>query len=115
MLFSMHPKHLFSHTLEQYPKLLFCQKNANEEHLIQAVELLLNITDQPNILKSSSKTKNQLSKTEEQVLQFLLDGKSTNDIAYLLNLKSNTISTYKRRIFDKTQTSNILELSKIYR
>ena len=49
------------------------------------------------------------------IVKFLLDGKSTTEIAELLNVKSNTISTYKRRIFDKTEASSVIELSKIFR
>jgi DNA-binding NarL/FixJ family response regulator len=118
MLFTMHPKHLFINTLEQYPQLLFCQKNASEEDLIKTVKNMIYdelATNSSFASQNLEKQQAKLSKMEERVLQLLLDGKTTNEIASILNLKSNTVSTYKRRIFDKTQTSNIMQLSKIFR
>lgn len=47
---------------------------------------------------------------EIDVLQYLLKGWRTNQIAETLNLSVSTISTLKSRIFERTQTSNIREL-----
>jgi DNA-binding NarL/FixJ family response regulator len=44
---------------------------------------------------------NVLSDRESEIAMLILDGKKTNDIANKLNLKSNTISTVKKRIFEK--------------
>jgi DNA-binding NarL/FixJ family response regulator len=40
----------------------------------------------------------------------MLKGTGTNEIASALNLKWNTISTVKNRIFEKTNTGNVIEL-----
>jgi len=32
-----------------------------------------------------------------------------------MGIKNNTVSTYKRRIFDKTDTQNIIQLSQIFK
>jgi len=40
----------------------------------------------------------------------LLKGAMVKDICKSLDLKSNTISTFKKNIFTKTGTSNIIEL-----
>lgn len=53
-----------------------------------------------------------LSPAELQVMQMLIEGKWTKEIAYTLNLKQNTISTYKRRIFDKLGVRDSIELAK---
>lgn len=54
-----------------------------------------------------------LSKREKEVANLLVEGKWTKEIAVLMNLKLPTISTFKRRIFEKTGTTNVIELSKV--
>jgi two-component system invasion response regulator UvrY len=51
-----------------------------------------------------------LSKREKQVLELMLKGALVKDICKSLDLKSNTISTFKKNIFTKTGTSNVIEL-----
>ena len=47
---------------------------------------------------------------EIDVLQYMLKGWRTGQIAETLNLSVSTVSTLKSRIFERTQTSNIKEL-----
>ena len=51
-----------------------------------------------------------LSKREKQVLELMLKGALVKDICKYLDLKSSTISTFKKNIFTKTGTSNVIEL-----
>lgn len=51
-----------------------------------------------------------LSKREKQVLELMLKGALVKDICKSLDLKSNTISTFKKNIFTKTGTTNVIEL-----
>jgi len=63
-----------------------------------------------------TKTKNLsnlLSKREKQVMQLLLNGEKNKDISTLLELKCNTVSTYKKLIFYKLKVNNIIELYRI--
>jgi DNA-binding NarL/FixJ family response regulator len=53
-----------------------------------------------------------LSNRELEIMDMLLIGKWTKDIATELNIKESTVSTYKARIFDKLEVTNILELFK---
>lgn len=53
-----------------------------------------------------------LSNRELEIMDMLLIGKWTKDIAIDLNIKESTVSTYKARIFDKLEVTNILELFK---
>lgn len=72
--------------------------------------LLHNISD-----NNSRKLKNpilSLSRRETRVMELLMEGKWTKEISSILDLKENTISTYKRRIFDKLDVTNELELAK---
>jgi DNA-binding NarL/FixJ family response regulator len=52
----------------------------------------------------------KLSKREIQVLELMLKGALVKDICKSLDLKSNTISTFKKNIFIKTGTTNVIEL-----
>lgn len=53
-----------------------------------------------------------LSAKELVVMEMLLEGKWTKDIAGQLNLKSTTISTFKTRIFKKLGVNNLMDLAK---
>ena len=54
-----------------------------------------------------------LSDRESEIAMLILDGKKTNDIANKLNLKSNTISTVKKRIFEKVGVESSIQLYKL--
>ncbi|PWJ56921.1 DNA-binding NarL/FixJ family response regulator [Dyadobacter jejuensis] len=51
-----------------------------------------------------------LSGREQQVMELLLEGKQTKQIAQELDLKLTTVSTHKGRIFEKMQVTNVIEL-----
>lgn len=53
-----------------------------------------------------------LSPRENEVLDLLLKGKWTKEIASELRLKLTTVSTHKSRIFEKMGVSNVIELFK---
>jgi len=53
-----------------------------------------------------------LSNRELEIMDMLLTGKWTKDIAIDLNIKESTVSTYKARIFEKLEVTNVLELFK---
>lgn len=54
-----------------------------------------------------------LSKREKEVIKLLLEGKKTVQIAKLLNVKPNTISTIKKNIFYKLEIRTLIELYNI--
>ena len=114
LLFTMHPKSLFEHTLKQYPSILFCEKKEKqstfEKLLIQFVHQQ---TDDRTSKAKQKPKKPKFSQMEEKVLQLILSGIPIKEIAQKLNIKSNTVSTYKRRILDKQEIDNILHVSKI--
>ena len=57
----------------------------------------------------------KLSSRETEVCNLLLAGNSTNKIAEVLNIKCNTVSTFKKLIFKKTNTNNLIELYEVYK
>jgi DNA-binding NarL/FixJ family response regulator len=54
-----------------------------------------------------------LSKREREVLDLILQGKQVKDISASMELKSNTISTFKKNILSKVGVSNNIELFKL--
>ena len=54
-----------------------------------------------------------LSDRESEIAMLILDGKKTNDIANKLNVKSNTVSTMKKRIFEKVGVESSIQLYKL--
>ena len=51
-----------------------------------------------------------LSKREKEVLDLMLQGAQVKDISASLELKSNTISTFKKNILSKIGVKNKIEL-----
>jgi DNA-binding NarL/FixJ family response regulator len=51
-----------------------------------------------------------LSNRELEVLNLLVEGLGAVEISVRLNLQLSTVSTYKRRIFDKLNVDNIIDL-----
>ncbi|MDG4868789.1 LuxR C-terminal-related transcriptional regulator, partial [Guyparkeria sp. 1SP6A2] len=56
-----------------------------------------------------------LSAREMMVFKFLASGLTNKEIAEQMLLSSKTISTYKTRIFEKLNISNIVELIDVAR
>jgi len=57
---------------------------------------------------------NKLSNREMDVAKHLISGLGILEVSNLLNLSSSTISTYKSRIFEKLNLSNIAELIELF-
>jgi two-component system, NarL family, invasion response regulator UvrY len=53
----------------------------------------------------------RLSQRENEILTMLLEGKWIKEIAAALNLRPNTVSTFKGRIFQKMGVTSLFELS----
>lgn len=69
----------------------------------------------PSIIKNTDeKNRKRLTPREYQVSELLVNGNGTSEIATLLGLQINTISTFKKRIFEKLKIKNIVELIELY-
>lgn len=53
----------------------------------------------------------RLSHRERAIMTHVVQGKTTKEIAGLFNLKCNTVSTYKKRIYKKMNVTDTFELS----
>ncbi|MGD8232708.1 response regulator [Vibrio sp. TRT 1302] len=92
----------------------YIDKSESQDVIINALETVLSGY---NFFKSnqrdiSSKTP-KLSNREVMVLNYLLQGKSNNDVSHILGLSPKTVSTYKRRILDKYGVSSVIELIEV--
>ncbi|MGC4104474.1 response regulator [Ferruginibacter sp.] len=112
LIFSMQPAEVYGEALKQYGIMHYLSKSAGEEYMNEVMQkFLFNET-----LVSSSPvphTNNpfsSLAPRELEVLHYVLKGIGTKSIADTLNLKMNTISTIKNRIFEKTNAGNVKEL-----
>jgi DNA-binding NarL/FixJ family response regulator len=56
----------------------------------------------------------QLSNRELEVARLLVDGQGILEIANLLNVQSNTVSTYKTRIFEKLNVKSVPALVAVF-
>ena len=53
-----------------------------------------------------------LTQREREVLQLIAEGKTTKEIAHLLNVSVKTVETYRQQIMNKLDTHSIAELTK---
>jgi two-component system, NarL family, invasion response regulator UvrY len=92
---------------------VYLSKQVGEEEILNMLTKFIDDEDLVNNKKSTSVKLNPfstLAPRELEILHYVLKGIGTKDISDLLNLKMNTISTIKNRIYEKTNASNIREL-----
>lgn len=101
----------------------FLSKKTGIEEIRNAVKSLLrdekylSPTLKQTLVNNLSRKKNanvnpldRLSNRESNIMQLLIKGLSVNEIADKLSLQISTVSTYKKRICEKLQVSNIVEM-----
>lgn len=102
----------------------YLSKEASVEQLKKAIEVILAnrryISDQLLellISKTNGQTQahpfTRLSAREFEIASFLLSGLPLSEIAKHVNLQRSTIGTYKVRIFEKLNISNVIELKEL--
>lgn len=58
---------------------------------------------------------NRLSERELQIAELYAKGLGNLEIANILDLKQNTVSTYKKRIFEKLEIDNLVSLVELFK
>lgn len=86
---------------------IYCIKNAIEGEIVfsKEVEVLMNKA-QFSDLKSIPR----LTLREKEILQLLIQGKSTQEISEILFLSFLTVQTHRRNLLNKFQVKNLVEL-----
>jgi DNA-binding NarL/FixJ family response regulator len=99
----------------------YISKKEKLETLGQAIikvhqgKIILNETVKKNLALIAKQNKSErlyrkLSNREVEVLRYLSDGKKNNEISKILNLNEKTISTYKLRLLQKLNVTNLVDL-----
>ncbi|MBV8256159.1 MAG: response regulator transcription factor [Chitinophaga sp.] len=125
LVFSGYDEQLFGVNYIQAGANGYLHKDASEEEIRKALLMVMNretylsatLKDQlvQRISNRSRATPanplHALSGREKEVLTLLVKGNNNMSIAKTLNLQVTTVSTYKNRIFEKLEISNIIELT----
>lgn len=113
MVFSMQPAEIYGEAVKQYGINYYLSKSESEDEIMLALQRFFK-NETPfkknNDVQQQGNPFKELSPRELEVLHYVLKGIGTKQIAQTLNLKMNTISTVKSRIYEKTNAGNIKEL-----
>jgi two-component system invasion response regulator UvrY len=103
----------------------FLSKNSSQNEIKRAILAMmesgnyLSVAVQRQLLRNTLESKSsstnpleQLSQRELEVMDMLLEGYWTKEIAIFLNLTESSVSTYKARIYEKLQVSTLIEMFK---
>jgi DNA-binding NarL/FixJ family response regulator len=101
----------------------FLRKETSLEELIDVMEFEKNTpfyTNRNNIKTinefdpkdESTANKFRLSKQEKEIIKFIVEGKTSNEIAKLLFITKNTVDTHRKNIGRKLETNNNSKLIK---
>lgn len=112
MIFSMQPAEIYAEAMRQYGVEFYLSKSSVEEEIISVVQKFLSneLKQERKKVNTSSNPFVALAPRELEILHYVLKGMGTKEIGETLNLKMNTISTIKTRIFQKTEANNLKEL-----
>jgi two-component system invasion response regulator UvrY len=115
MIFSMQPVEVYGEALKQYGINYYLSKTVAEDEIIDMLGKFIH--NQEPATKRQPVTKDNpfssLAPRELEILHYVLKGIGTKEISETLNLKMNTISTIKTRIYEKTNAGNIKELMEL--
>jgi len=116
LVFSMQSPDIYRGVLEGYGIRYFITKSAPEKLTIQMMRDFLynrNSIIPVSFEKIVRNPFDSFAPREMEVLQYMMMGVGSVEIANRLNMKPNTVSTLKKRIYEKSNTNNILELKEL--
>jgi DNA-binding NarL/FixJ family response regulator len=117
MVCSMLNGDVYAEALKQYDIYHYLEKTAKEEDTISFLRNFIHNIETTDSRQHDKIPVNNpfttLSARELEVLHYMLGGHGTKDISSSLNLRMNTVSTLKTRIFEKTDTKNLKELMQL--
>jgi DNA-binding NarL/FixJ family response regulator len=112
----MQPAEIYGEAVKQYGIRYYLSKSVGEEEINAAIERFLQneapVRKAP-VLQNHDNPFSALAPRELEILHYLLKGVGTKEIGETLNLKMNTVSTLKTRIYEKTNAGNIKELMEL--
>ncbi|XZF15438.1 response regulator [Chitinophagaceae bacterium MMS25-I14] len=120
LILSAYNPELYAHRYLQEGADAYLSKNAPTSEIRDTIRGLLYNTYDAESIQSSGHTiavspLKALSNRELEVAQLLITGNGILEIANLLQVHVNTVSTYKTRIFEKINIASIPELITVFR
>lgn len=123
LIFSMNDESLFALHYVKLGANGFLSKNAQDEDIIYAIRQILKGKKyiNPELFeteRSDTMGTNPfkvLSERELTVVHHLLKGKNILEISKIMNLHTSTIGTYRTRIFEKLNITNLVDLTELAR
>ena len=126
LIFSMTAENIYAKRYLKAGAMGFVTKSSGLTELKKAIDMVLsnqiyvtnNLLEQLVIDLGSNKTYDpfeKLSGREIEIVNLLTSGKSITEIAETLALAISTVGTYKARLFEKLEISNIVELIEMWR
>ncbi|MGE5521397.1 MAG: response regulator transcription factor [Candidatus Dadabacteria bacterium] len=119
MVYSMHPEEVYGSHLIKLGARCYLNKQTSDEELVKCLKdffsgkKCVSATLNNVVTENMENPFSSLSQRELEVLQFLLTGNGIKEIAAIMDLRANTVATFKARIFEKLHVKNILELSQL--
>jgi DNA-binding NarL/FixJ family response regulator len=112
LIHSMQPIDVYGKISNKFNIHSYLHKGASETEINYHLELF--IKNQPILIKKKMEDTGNpfstLAVRELEILHYLLNGYRTKEIANLLGLKMNTVSTIKSNIFDKVKADSFTHL-----
>ena len=121
LIFSMQPPEIHGEAFRQINISYYLSKTSDNDTVVKVLTNFLNnnrTIDQSNLMVSGINPFKTLSSRELQILHYMLNGFGTKQISETLNLKMNSVSTLKKRIYQKTETDNfkaLIDLCTLYK
>lgn len=130
LIFSMNAANLYAKRLYQLGVMGYLSKQADIQEIRKALRMIIieqktyidpdlkNAIALDSLQKAPENPVEKLSKRELSIAQFLATGRTIEEIAGRLNVGTSTIRTYKARIFQKLDVSNLHEFltkARLYR
>lgn len=84
-------------------------KNVTKQKLVTTIN---NVLDGKNYYEIKPIEEKKLTKRELDVLQLILEEKTTSEIAVQLQISTNTVEDYRKKLLRKTNSKNVIGLVK---
>jgi len=96
----------------------FVEKPYSAQKMIELIQRAI-VTDASNRqhqaeLSDFQTRRHSLSEREQQVLELLVDGKTTKEIALALDIRPPTADFHRRNLLEKMNVENAVQLARIY-
>ena len=108
----MQPIEVYGKIVNKYKIHSYLHKGASESEINYQLELF--VKNQPVVLKKKFEDSinpfSTLAVRELEILHYFLNGHRTKEIASILGIKMNTVSTIKSNIFEKLKAESFTHL-----